>query len=194
MALVLLRFRDFHLVEIAGALELGDETGHGIQRISLAVHLERIAAAFEAVHPKGIDAIDGIGDGVEQFLAAGTVPLELFDNVYALLEGGFFLLAALDFSLNTLKAGAFGSLRLDLGFEFDEFAVHLAVVEKQGAKAEYDGDKKSDNGEGGVGRGATSPRFLGPRLTEKVDPYHGVSKLLRASPTEMAKRGAISRN
>src|SRR5690242_5420526 len=43
------------------------------------------------------------------------------------------------------------------------------------------------------GRAAKAAAGLGTFLTEKVDADHGVSKLLKANPTAMARRGAISR-
>ena len=102
---VLFRFVDLNLVEVARALELGDEIGDGVDAAGFADDVEAVALAFQAGEPELVNADDSVGDHLEQFLSAGAILLQVFDDADLGLQGGFLRFEAVNFLLDYLQVG-----------------------------------------------------------------------------------------
>ena len=75
---------------------------------------QRIAFAVHRSEPKGIGAAHGVGDGLQKFLAAGAVSLELLDHADPLLQDGLLLLEIVHLLLELFEARLFARLFLDV--------------------------------------------------------------------------------
>jgi len=128
----------------------------------------------------------------EKFLAAGPISLKLLDDADSLLQHGLLFLKIVYLLLQLLEALLFSGLLLDMSDDFCVFAVEQAPMNPQGYEADAHGDRAQNILQRRLDRHGGALR-LRTRSPEQVDPNHCSSKLLSASPTAIARRGASSR-
>ena len=154
-----MRLLDFDLIEIARALQLGYEIGHGVDRGRFALDAQRIAFARYRRQPQRVGAHHGVRQRVHQLLAAGAVALQLLDHVDALLQDVFLALERLHLRLQVLKARFFALLLFDVGLQRVHLAGELRVVIPEHSERDQQRCRQQDHLKCGFKRHRLARRF-----------------------------------
>ncbi len=105
---VLLRFLNLDLLEVAGTLQRGDEVRHGIDRSRRPFQVYRGAFLRHGHEPEVLRARNRVGYLVQQFLPAGAVALQLLDGGDALLQHRLLLFEGLHLQLDLFQLRLLG--------------------------------------------------------------------------------------
>ena len=111
---VLLRFLDFHLLEVSRTLQSRNEIRYRVDGSRRTLNRQGRSLPRHGRQPKIFGSRNRVRHHVQQVLPAGTVTLQLFDGGNSLLQNLFLLIESLYLLLDAFEIGLLRLQRLDL--------------------------------------------------------------------------------